>query len=91
MTNGYNAKQESNKYLEEIMKKLIIILVVILILLFPISLKAKDGGTVTYFPITFVYRVTVYNGISGKDGTTVKIFEKTVYDNTEKTVYWYPD
>lgn len=72
------------------MKKFIIILVVLLILLFPISLKAKDGGTVAYFPISHIYRVTVYNGISGKDGTTVKIFGKTVYDNTEKTVYWFP-
>lgn len=76
------------------MKKAIIILVVLLILLFPISLKAKDGGTVTYFPITFVYRVTVYNSVSEGmtlKGTVVKIFGKTVYDNTEKTVYYFPD
>ena len=76
------------------MKKFIIILVVILILLFPISLKAKDGGTVTYFPITFVYRVTVYNRVERDmtlKGTVVKIFGKTVYDNTEKTVYFFPE
>jgi hypothetical protein len=78
------------------MKKAIIILVVLLILLFPISLKAKDGGTVTYFPITFVYRVTVYDRGSVSEGmtlkgTVVKIFGKTVYDNTEKTVYFFPD
>lgn len=76
------------------MKKAIIILVVLLILLFPISLKAKDGGTVTYFPITFVYRVTVYNRVERDmtlKGTVVKIFGKTVYDNTEKTVYFFPD
>ena len=64
------------------MKKLIIILVVLLILLFPISLKAKDGGTVTYSPITQIYRVTVYNSISGERGTTVQIFGKVVFDNT---------
>ena len=64
------------------MKKFIIILVVLLILLFPISLKAKDGGTVTYFPITQIYRVTVYNSFDGKRGTEITIFGKTVYDNT---------
>ena len=76
------------------MKKLIIILVVLVILLFPISLKAKDGGTVTYFPITFVYRVTVYDRVERDmtlKGTTVKIFGKTVYDNTKKTVYYFPE
>lgn len=75
------------------MKKLIIILVVLAILLFPIPFKAKDGGTVTYFPITFVYRVTVYNRVERfmtLKGTVVKIFGITVYDNTEKTVYYYP-
>lgn len=75
------------------MKKLIIILVVLAILLFPIPLKAKDGGTVTYFPITFVYRVTVYNRVERfmtLKGTVVKIFGITIYDNTEKTVYYYP-
>ncbi len=68
------------------MKKAIIILVVLLILLFPISFKAKDGGTVTYFPISFVYRVTVYNRFTGEGsimkGTKVMIFGFTVYNET---------
>lgn len=68
------------------MKKAIIILVVLLILLFPISLKAKDGGTVEYFPITFIYRVTVYNRLEGEGsvmkGTKVMIFGFTVYNET---------
>ncbi len=75
------------------MKKAIIILVVLAILLFPIPFKAKDGGTVTYSPISFVYRVTVYNRVERfmtLKGTVVKIFGITVYDNTEKTVYYYP-
>lgn len=64
------------------MKRLLIVLVVLLILLFPISLKAKDGGTVTYAPMTQIYRVTVYNSISGERGTTVQIFGKVVFNNT---------
>ena len=68
------------------MKKFIIILIILLILLFPIPFKAKDGGTVTYSPISFVYRVTVYNRFTGEGsvmkGTKVMILGFTVYNET---------
>ena len=67
------------------MKKAIIILIALSILLFPISLKAKDGGTVTYFPITMIYRVTFYNRIGENGtlkGTEISVFGIKVYSNT---------
>ncbi len=68
------------------MKKTVIIIIVIaLIALFPITLRQKDGGTVVYTPITFVYRVTSYNRFSEEGtlkGKEIRIFGIKVYSNT---------
>jgi len=62
----------------------IIIIMITLILLFPIPIRYKDGGTVTYQAV--LYSITDYHALRGVDGydtgIEIKLLGITVYENT---------
>lgn len=86
--NEYNEKTAIRNLRGERMNKkrirIIIIIALCLILLFPITLRYNDGGTVRYQAI--LYSITDYHSFRGVDGydtgIEIKILGITVYENT---------
>jgi|GEM_PF-204549 len=86
--NEYNEKITIRNLKGKMMNKkrigIIIIMALTLILLFPITLRYKDGGTVRYQAI--LYSITDYHSFRGVDGydtgVEIKILGITVYENT---------
>lgn len=70
---------------------IIAIIVLLIILLFPISKKLNDGGTVEYKAL--LYSVTKYHKLAPEnsekeyiDGIEIKILGKEIYNNIDKNV-----
>ena len=69
------------------MKKGIIVLIAMLLLLIPVPRRLKNGGSISYIPISFIYEVRIYNadydfedGTYGRlKGTEILVLGKEVY------------
>ena len=72
-----------------IMKKIFLIVIILLILLIPIPNKLKDGGSIEWHSLTYsitkVHKMSSFQNykVGYETGIVVKIFNKTIYDNTK--------
>ncbi len=71
------------------MKKIFLIVIILLILLIPIPNKLKDGGSIEWHSLTYsitkVHKMSSFQNykVGYETGIVVKIFNKTIYDNTK--------